>query len=32
VSVGLERMSNFNFVGGQDRTTAIAQLGIVAWP
>lgn len=29
---GLERVSNFKFIDGANRTNAIAQLGIVVWP
>jgi hypothetical protein len=32
VSVGVERVSNFAFVAGAERTNAIAQIGLVVWP
>jgi hypothetical protein len=32
VAAGIERVSNFAFVAGADRTNAIAQLGLTVWP
>jgi hypothetical protein len=32
VSVGIERLTNFEFVAGRDRTNGLAQIGVSVWP